>query len=199
MMEQWSAERANEWFASIPWPFGCNFLPSTAVNSTEMWQADTFDPATIERELQLAAGLGYNTVRVFLQFMVWEADPAGHNERMETFLRLADAAGITMMPILFDDRRFDDRDPYPGRQDEPKPGGAQQPLDTEPRLRHRRRPGALATSAARSVRQRPCGTEECERRAGGRHRPVLVPERRCPWHPTPPILVPAIAHACRGP
>ena len=77
MNGQWSAERANEWFASIPLPFGCNFLPSTAVNSTEMWQADTFDPATIERELQLAAGLGYNTVRVFLQFMVWEADPAG--------------------------------------------------------------------------------------------------------------------------
>ena len=122
MMEQWSAERANEWFASIPWPFGCNFLPSTAVNSTEMWQAETFDPATIERELQLAAGLGYNSVRVFLQFMVWEADPAGHNERLETFLRLADAAGITMMPILFDDCRFDDRDPYPGPQDEPKPG-----------------------------------------------------------------------------
>ena len=70
----------------------------------------------------MAAGLGYNTVRVFLQFMVWEADPEGHNERLETFLRLADAAGITMMPILFDDCRFDDRDPYPGRQDEPKPG-----------------------------------------------------------------------------
>ena len=122
MMEQWGAERANEWFASIPYPFGCNFLPSTAVNSTEMWQADSFDPATIERELQLAAGLGYNTVRVFLQFMVWEADPDGQNERLETFLRLADAAGITMMPILFDDCRFDDRDPYPGRQDEPKPG-----------------------------------------------------------------------------
>ena len=70
----------------------------------------------------MAAGLGYNTVRVFLQFMVWEADPEGHNERLETFLRLADAAGISMMPILFDDCRFDDRDPYPGRQDEPKPG-----------------------------------------------------------------------------
>ena len=102
------AERANEWFASIPLPFGCNFLPSEAVNSTEMWQA-------------FAAGLGYNIVRVFLQFVVWEADPAGHNERLETFLRLADAAGITMMPILFDDCRFDDRDPYPGRQDDPKP------------------------------------------------------------------------------
>lgn len=121
-MEQWSAARANEWFASIPLPFGCNFLPSSAVNSTEMWQAESFDPAAIERELQWAAGLGYNSVRVFLQFIVWEADPEGQKERLETFLRLADAAGISMMPILFDDCRFDDRDPYPGRQDEPKPG-----------------------------------------------------------------------------
>ena len=33
-----------------------NFLPSTAVNSTEMWQADSFDAATIERELRTTAG-----------------------------------------------------------------------------------------------------------------------------------------------
>ena len=56
--------------------------------------------------------------------------------------------------------------PLPGAPGRAQAGGAQQPLDTEPRLRHRRRPGALATSAARSVRQRPCGTEECERSCG---------------------------------
>ena len=154
MMEQWSAERANEWFASIPLPFGCNFLPSTAVNSTEMWQADSFDPATIERELQLAAGLGYNTVRVFLQFMVWEADPEGP-QRAPGDLPAAGRRG----------RHHHDADPVrrlslrrprplpraPGRA---QAGGAQQPLDAEPRLRHRRRPGALA--AARSARRPTC-------------------------------------------
>ena len=99
-------ERANRWFASIPYPFGCNFLPSSAVNSTEMWQAQSFDPTTIERELQLAAGLGYNTVRVFLQFMVWEADPAGHNERLETFFAVGrrgrhhhDADSVRRLPL----------------------------------------------------------------------------------------------------
>ena len=40
----------------------------------------------------------------------------------------APAARITMVPILFDDCD------YPGPQDEPKPGSAQQPLDAEPRL-----------------------------------------------------------------
>ncbi len=33
------------------WPVGCNFIPSTAINQLEMWQADTFDPATIDKEL----------------------------------------------------------------------------------------------------------------------------------------------------
>ncbi len=41
-------------------PFGCNFVPSTAVNALEMWQAATFDAATIDRELGVAAGLGMN-------------------------------------------------------------------------------------------------------------------------------------------
>ena len=30
---------------------GCDFIPSTAINQLEMWQADTFDPVTIDREL----------------------------------------------------------------------------------------------------------------------------------------------------
>ncbi|MFN7150575.1 MAG: hypothetical protein ACK4V6_14005 [Microthrixaceae bacterium] len=37
---------------------GCNFIPSTAGNQLEMWQRDTFDPATIDRELGWAAELG---------------------------------------------------------------------------------------------------------------------------------------------
>ena len=39
-----------------------------------MWQADTFDPKTIDRELGWAQGLGMNTVRVFLHDLAWEAD-----------------------------------------------------------------------------------------------------------------------------
>ena len=69
-MQQWSKEKAREWSAKQPYLFGCNFLPSTAVNSTDMWQAETFDPVTIDRELQLAGGLGYNSVRIFLPFIV---------------------------------------------------------------------------------------------------------------------------------
>jgi uncharacterized protein (DUF1501 family) len=44
---QWPAVKANQWYAAQPWLVGCNFLPSTAVNDVEMWQAESFDAATI--------------------------------------------------------------------------------------------------------------------------------------------------------
>ena len=54
---KWSCERANEWYEKNGWFLGCNYAPSTAVNQLEMWEADTFDPETIERELEWAEGL----------------------------------------------------------------------------------------------------------------------------------------------
>ena len=63
---RWSPERAWEWRDARPWSVGCNFLPSTAINQLEMWQAETFDPETIDRELGWLAGFGMNSMRVFL-------------------------------------------------------------------------------------------------------------------------------------
>ena len=51
---RWTVERAKAWYAQQPWFAGCNYIPSTAINQLEMWQAETFDPATIERELGYA-------------------------------------------------------------------------------------------------------------------------------------------------
>ena len=49
-------------------------MPSTAVNTTELWQADTFDAETVDRELGWAQGIGFNTCRVFIQYLVWHHD-----------------------------------------------------------------------------------------------------------------------------
>ena len=62
----WSASRANQWYAQLPWLVGCNFVPSTASNQLEMFQAATFDPDTIDRELGWATNVGMNTARIFL-------------------------------------------------------------------------------------------------------------------------------------
>ncbi len=45
----WSADKANAWYAKHPWINGANFIPSSAINQLEMWQAYTFDPNTYYR------------------------------------------------------------------------------------------------------------------------------------------------------
>src|SRR5690606_15588704 len=97
----WSEERANEWYTSQPWIVGCNFVPSTAINQLEMWQADTFDPETIDRELGWARDLGFNTVRIFLHNLVWEENPEAFKSRMDQFLSLADKHRIRTIVTFF--------------------------------------------------------------------------------------------------
>jgi hypothetical protein len=77
-------------------------MPSSAINQLEMFQADTFDAALIDREFGLAAGLGFNSVRVFLHDLLWEQDSRGFLERCERVLELADGHGIRVMFVLFD-------------------------------------------------------------------------------------------------
>ena len=121
MTEQWSAAKANRWYAALDPIRGCNYLPRSAVNSTEMWQAESFDPETIAQELAWAQAAGFNSLRVFLQFIVWQADPAGFKQRIDKFLDIAAGYGITAMFIVFDDCAFAGKEPYLGRQDDPVP------------------------------------------------------------------------------
>src|SRR5437660_7690799 len=119
--QRWSSDKAKAWYAKQPWLVGCNFIPSTAINQLEMWQADTFDPATIDRELGWAADkLGFNTVRVFLHDLAYQADPPGFKQRVGKFLEIADRHGIRPLFVIFDDCW--NQNPKIGKQPAPKPG-----------------------------------------------------------------------------
>jgi hypothetical protein len=118
----WSKEKAWQWYRKVSPLRGCNYLPRTAVNMTEMWQADTFDPETIDQELGWAEKAGYNSVRIYLQYLVWKDDPEGVKKRLDKFLAIADKHGISSMVILFCDCAFAGREPYLGKQDEPVGG-----------------------------------------------------------------------------
>jgi hypothetical protein len=98
----WSEEKAATWYKEKGWLLGCNYAPSSAVNQLEMWEADSFDIETIERELGWAGHLGFNTIRVFLHHLLWEHDAKGLLNRMETFLSVADKNGLGVMFVLFD-------------------------------------------------------------------------------------------------
>lgn len=99
---RWSPERAWAWQRSLPWMVGCNFNPASSVNQLEMWQADTFDIAGIDRELGWAAGIGMNTARVFLHDLLWDQDNEGFIERIESYLAAAWRHGVRTMFVLFD-------------------------------------------------------------------------------------------------
>ncbi len=116
----WTINRAKEWYGQQPWLIGCNFIPSTAINELEMWQADTWDPITINRELGWAEGIGFNVVRVYLHNLVWEADTDGLKKRISEFLTIAESHKIKVLFVLFDDCW--NKDPKLGKQPEAKPG-----------------------------------------------------------------------------
>jgi sugar lactone lactonase YvrE len=99
----WSKEKANQWFVDKGCLRGSNFSPSSAINQLEFWQAASFDPVTIDRELGYAEGIGFNTMRVFLHHLAWELDPSGFKQRMNTFLTIADKHHIHPMFVFFDD------------------------------------------------------------------------------------------------
>ena len=117
---RWRAEKANAWYAGQGWLVGCNFIPSTAINQLEMWQADTFDTETIDRELAWAAALGMNAIRVYLHDLAWETDAAGFKQRMDRFLDLATRHKIKTAFVFFDDCW--DANPKAGKQPAPQPG-----------------------------------------------------------------------------
>jgi hypothetical protein len=99
----WSIEKANNWYKEHKWISGANFLPSTAINQLEMWQADTFDPTTIDKELGWAQSIGFNTMRVYLHSLAWKQDKEGFKSRMDQYLTIANKHQIKTIFVFFDD------------------------------------------------------------------------------------------------
>jgi hypothetical protein len=117
---RWTPQRAEEWYWPQPWLVGANYIPATAINELEMWQAATFDPARIDLELGWAENIGMNTTRVFLDDLLWQQDAPGFKRRIDRFLEISDKHHIRPMFVLFDSCW--DPSPHLGPQHAPKPG-----------------------------------------------------------------------------
>ena len=116
----WSNEKAYEWAARMPWLRGSDFIPSSAVNQLEMWQAETFDPVTIDRELGWAQSLGFNCMRVYLHHLAWEVDKQGFKRRIGEYLTIAGKHEIKTIFVIFDDCWNPEY--HSGKQPDPRPG-----------------------------------------------------------------------------
>jgi hypothetical protein len=117
---RWSAEKAHGWYAQQRWLVGANYIPTDAINQLEMWQAETFNPVQIDKELGWAANIGMNTMRVYLHDLLWTQDAAGFKKRIDTFLGIAARHGIKPMFVFFDSCW--DPNPKQGPQRPPIPG-----------------------------------------------------------------------------
>ena len=116
----WSVQQASNWQKKWGWLRGSDFIPSTAINQLEMWQKDTFDPETIDRELGYAEGIGMNSMRVYLHHAAWMQDQQGFKDRVSSYLAIADKHHISTLFVLFDDCW--NATYQAGKQPEPKPG-----------------------------------------------------------------------------
>lgn len=117
---RWTVAKANEWYAKQGWLRGSNFQPSTAINQLEMFQPETFDTATISRELGWAAGVGFNVMRVYLHHLLWTADKEGFKKRLDKYLDISSRHGIKTLFVFFDDCWNDTA--WVGKQPAPKVG-----------------------------------------------------------------------------
>jgi len=117
---RWREAKAREWYEHQAWLAGSNYLPATAINQLEMWQAESFDPAQIDKEFGWAESLGMNTMRVFLHDLLWQQDSAGFKKRIDQFLEITSRHHIRPIFVLFDSCW----DPFPklGLQHPPIPG-----------------------------------------------------------------------------
>lgn len=114
----WSEVKANEWGAKQPWLVGANFNPSDASNQLDFWQADTWNPDLIAKELGWAEEIGMNTMRVYLHYFPFRDDKEVFLKQMDQFLDISARHNIKPMFVFFDDVW----NPYPvaGIQPEPK-------------------------------------------------------------------------------
>lgn len=105
MNNRWTKERIWDWYNNRPWMRGCNFMGSDCANRIDQWQSLGFEERldTADRELKLAADTGFNTIRIILEYAVWEAEHDTFFERFDRYLDTAYKYGISSIVVLGND------------------------------------------------------------------------------------------------
>ncbi len=122
MKERWTSEQAWAWYESYPWLRGCNFIGSDCANRIDMWQpyGAAAHLATTDREMGLAAEIGFNTVRLLVEFDVWVQEHDAFMANLEAYIALAAKHGQFVMLTLANEAQ-----PCRGDDYTPKPLGEQ--------------------------------------------------------------------------
>lgn len=102
MKNRWTEQEIKEWYDSMQWLRGSNFLPSNCVNRLDMWQSYGREEhlKTADRELALCKEIGFNTVRLWLNFDVYYKEPEEFMVTLESYISLSAKHNQGVMPVL---------------------------------------------------------------------------------------------------
>ena len=102
MEPRWSKEQAWEWYKKQPWIRGCHYTGSDCANRIDQWQEYKFEEhfKTWDSEMALAQSIGFNSIRVIVEYAVWEAQHDGFMDRLDKYLTSAYSHGIRTMLVL---------------------------------------------------------------------------------------------------
>ncbi len=111
--KQWSIAQARNWHERTSWLRGCNYLPADCCNRIAFWQELDFEQhlATMDREVELMSSIGFNSIRVILEFIVWDRQHDGFMERFERVLQTSARHGIGVMVCFGNDCMMPKDDP----------------------------------------------------------------------------------------
>ena len=105
MSERWTKEKAWQWYNERTWIRGCNYMSADCANRIDQWQSLGFDERlqTTDAELALANTLGFNSIRVIVEFAVWHEEHDSFFDRFDRYLDVCKKNGISVMVVLAND------------------------------------------------------------------------------------------------
>ena len=80
-------------------------MSSDCANRIDQWQEYGFEERlrTADAELELAAKTGFNTIRIIIEYIVWEKQHDGFMDRLERYIATAAKHGISCMIVFGND------------------------------------------------------------------------------------------------
>ena len=99
---QWTKEEAWEWYNAHPWIRGCNFIGSDCANRRDQWQSYGREERmkVAESEMALAEKIGFNSVRLIVDFDVWLQERESYMSVLEEYISIAASHGLSVMYVL---------------------------------------------------------------------------------------------------
>lgn len=99
---------------------GAVYTASNSVNATQT--LEEFSPVVVNRELSYAKTYGFNTIVIYLHWLLWDKYHEKFLNNFDQFLQIADKNGLKVSAILFDPDCGDSTAPHLAPYDLPTPG-----------------------------------------------------------------------------